>query len=136
MKKGDIVLVEHSLNGELLSSTKGKLMWVYETEASLQDSDNPQSYMVFNPLDTDYKVSVLVDSAPSFQSQVASMSDEDLFNAVNTLRGGRIHVPTPPKAKKAREPKLSTEEAQLQALLATMTPQQQQELKVKLGIGG
>ena len=134
MKKGDLVRIEHFLGEELLSKTDGKVMWIVEDEVSIQQEADPRSFTVFDPKDTDYKVTILQESAPSFQSQVASLSDEELREAVNSLRGGRIHIPTPPKTKKAREPKLSAEELQLSALMASMTPEEQQKLKEKLGL--
>ena len=134
MKKGDIVSIEHYIGTELLNTHKGKVMWVDNDQASVQDEGNSSSYLVFNPLDTDYKVTVLVDAAPSFQSQVASLSDEQLRAAVDSMRSGRI-IPTPvAKVKKEKAPALSEADKQFQALVAQLTPEEQAKLRIKMGL--
>ena len=136
MKKGDTIQVEHWMNGECLSTTRGKIQWIHEDQLSMSDEENVGAYLVFNPKDEDRKIVVLIESAPSFQSQVASLSDEELQAAVDSMRSGRISIAPLPKEKKpsARAPKASAEELQLQTLMSQMSPEEQIKIKQKLGI--
>lgn len=134
MKKGDII--RHvALLGEPYDHGEAKdarVTWVINGEVAAQSLSDPTGHHIFQEGDKDWVV--IQESAPSFQSQVASMSDEELKAAVDAMRGGRAVAPVEVKEKKVRAPKLSTEEAGLLALMSQLTPEEQQKLKVKLGI--
>ena len=134
MKKGDIVRVERLEAGITQHTVEGQVMWAVEDQASVQDKENKSAYLVFDPRDSDYKVTVLIDSSPSFQSQVASLSDEELKAAVDAMRGNRIQGAPEPKVKKASAPKLNKEELELLTLMNALSPEEQLALKGKLGI--
>lgn len=136
MKKGDTIQVEHWIDAECISTTRGKVQWIIDDCVSMANDAEIGSFLVFNPKEEGYKVSILLESAPSFQSQIASLSDEELQRAVNEMRGGRIRIEPLPKEKKpsARAPKLSAEEQQLSALMSQMSPEDQLKLKQKLGL--
>jgi len=134
MKKGDIIQ-QVRLNGEPYTfpdPVQATVVWVIDGEVSAMDNNDAKAYHVFSLENSDWDV--VVDAAPTFQSQVASLTDEQLKAAVESMRSGRVHLTPLPKEKKARAPKSTPEEDNLSKLLASLSPEKQLALKAKLGL--
>ena len=127
MKKGDIV--QHVLpNGQ---TEDFKIQWVIDNTASAK-SLKESSYSIFEVTDSEWKV--IQEATPSFQSQVCTMTDEELKASIEALRGGRIipEMPTKVKAKR-KEAKSPLDEAYAK-VLSSMTEEQKIALRQKLGL--
>ena len=129
-KKGDIVRVENSITNY---TYEGTVSWIVGAELAIQHNDNKSAYSTEKLIDKDCTITILQESAVDFQSQVASMTDDELKASIESLRLGRVAI----QKKSKKEPtqiKLSEEEKQLTNLLSTLSVDETLELKKKLGI--
>ena len=146
LKKGDVVRQEayEYEPGRIDLASEATVQWVIEEEASIEYADKLGAFAELELKDGRWlsKASVngnpwtvIHESAPTFQSQGAAMTDEELRTSVEQMRSGRIIPPSIPKVRKsAVKPSAPTEEDQMSAVLASMSPDQQLELKRKLGL--
>lgn len=125
MKKGDYI----SLNkdGETLEA---KVNWVVDDEAGINYL-SPDVYKgsskVINIKEEAWQVTVSSD--PTYQSSVASMSDTELRESINSLRQTRVSLP---KATRAKVASIST--SPLAQALDKLTPEKKAALMKKLGL--
>ncbi len=133
MKKGDVVHEKRDLGDGKFYEEDYKVNWVIDDEAALCMLNDHNAHKIIKVDDPDFTVTI--DSAPSFQSQVETMTDEELRASVESLRGGRAPIVAPAKTKtKTKVVTQSPEDAELEKLLATMSPQEIADMKVKLGL--
>ena len=108
-----------------------KVLWVDDIDntASLQSILIPGAYTEVST--TDSTLIVIQEAAPSFQSQVCKLSDEELMAQIESLRAGRSAIA--PEAK-ARKPKASKEDSEMEKILASLSIEARAELEKKLGL--
>ena len=131
MKKDDSVRVDSFTGEELLSTFTGKVQWVIENEVSIHCDDDIKAYTIIDLNDPTYKITVTQEAAPSFQSQVANLTDEELHAQIESLRNGRVALAPEPKK---RATKVSKEDDELMKMLALLSPEEQANLTKKLGL--
>lgn len=125
MKKDDIIAIQKEED-----YITAHVNWVVDDEAGI-------TYMspdVYKGSQNVIKISegweVIVESAPSYQSSVASLTDEELRESIDSLRRTRVTVPKTTRGAK-REPVSNDPMAQA---LAKMDPIKKAELMRKLGM--
>ena len=104
---------------------KGKVNWIVDNEMAIELEGG--YHKVVN-LDEE-KWEVIEEAPVSYQSIVAHMSDEELKASLEALRAQRSMV-KPTK----RRVKVEGEENELEKVLGSLTPEQMQKLKQKLGL--
>jgi len=90
MKKGDII--SKTVEGEVFEAL---VNWVVESEMGITYM-KPETYKggsTLIDLGEDKEWKVIQESAPSYQSTVASMSEDELRESIGKLRKGRTHLP-------------------------------------------
>ena len=110
---------------------KFKVNWVIGEEAAVQSLSDSKSNFIIAVDDPEYFI--LQESAPSFQSQVANMTDEQLRASIDELRQKRIVI-EPKKEKKLKVEKTSQEENALIGLMGQLNEEEQKKLLAKLGM--
>lgn len=126
MKKGDIVTRTHpepELNGE-----QGKVQWVVENEASVKFNDGG-----FKIIEVDDKEwAVTISAAPTYQSTVEQMTDEELRASIDGLRRTRVSTPKPTRS--ARTQAGEAKDDPLARALGNMKGAEKEALMKKLGL--
>lgn len=100
--------------------------WVVDNEMALQYADG--SYRVVT-ISEEPEWIVTYESAPSYQSSVANMSDEELRLSIDALRNNRL--PVAKKERVAREP---VDNDPMAKVLASLTSEKKLELMRKMGM--
>ena len=111
--------------------SEAKVNWVVDQEVGITYTDSGGSAIIDLTEETDWVV--IKSAAPTYQSDVEHMSDEDLRASIDTLRGQRVARPPSARAKK-KEPAMSAQDKALLKLLENKTPEEKLDLKRKLGM--
>lgn len=109
-----------------ITKEDAKVNWVIDQEAAISFIHEQTMHLIINTEDEDWKV--IQESTPSYQSQVASMSDEELKAAIDVARYARATI-QPKKALKA-----SQVIDPLEAKLASLSAEDRQKIMIKLGL--
>ena len=124
MKKGDRISGINQADVLI----EGEIVWVIGDEYSLRSLDG-HGYHIYKEGElADFKVTF--ESAPSYQSTVAGMSDEALRASIEGLRLARSRISSPIKGKRERTPKGDP----MKELLASLPEEERAKLKEKLGL--
>ena len=107
---------------------QAKVKWVVEDEAALVLGNGDYKIIEISK-EPEWKVTY--ESAPSYQSSVAQMSEEELRASIDALRAGRL--PVARKERVAREPAVDKNDP-VAVALASMSPEKKQALMKKLGM--
>ncbi len=130
MKKGDYVSRDFDIN-EMKSHIEGTVQWVIDGTASIQ-LPNYTFYMANLKEEPDWVV--LHESAPSYQSSVADMTNEQLKASIEALRNQRV-VNTTPKVKvRKQRTDVVDKNDPMAVALAGMAPEEKAALMKKLGM--
>lgn len=115
------------------NAVKAHVMWVEDGTASIEYLVSLGSYSLIN-LEEEPEWKVIQESAPSYQSSVASMSEEELRASIESLRSQRASMPTgaKSKARKVSVPSMSAEDKLMLQKLAKIDPAKLAMLKEKL----
>lgn len=128
IKKGDIISWKHFPEADA-PTFEGKVQWVIDDEFSMTGTMSSGYSMAKFSEVSDLKI--IYSAAPTYQSTVATMSDEELRASIDGLRVQRaISTPKVRKERSATSRALSP----IEKALAAMTPEQQAELKKKMGM--
>jgi len=109
-----------------ITKEDARVIWVIDQEAAISFIHEQTMHLIINTEDEDWKV--IQESTPSYQSQVASMSDEELKAAIDVARYARATI-QPKKALKA-----SQVIDPLEAKLASLSAEDRQKIMIKLGL--
>ena len=108
---------------------RAKVQWVVGDEASVNMGND--AYKILDlKVALDWKV--VEEAPPSFQSNVAQMTDEQLRESIEALRNKRVGLPKP-RAYKVKAPVVDKSDPIAQAL-AKLSPTEKLALKRKLGL--
>jgi len=115
------------LEEEVVEYEEATVNWVVEKEVAIQLKDG--TARIIN-LDEEPEWRVIWESAPSYQSTVAQMSDEELRASIDALRRMRASAPKP--GVRARGQGVSRDPIEI--ALSKMPPEKKMELMKKLGM--
>ena len=136
MKKGDIVKRTRTIEGHV-ETKLFEIIWVVGDEASVREVNSSDGgYFIINLKEPDNLGSTWAidqEGAESFQSTVASMSDEQLRASIDSLRQRRT-LPVRKAITKAKEVCPSIPKEELDKVLAKCSPEEADFLKKKLGL--
>jgi hypothetical protein len=121
-----------SLTSPVIFNEEARVNWVIDDEVAITSKNG--SCRIFS-LKEEKDWIVKIESAPSYQSSVVELSDEELKDSIEALKNKRIH--SEPKARKSvREPvqKLPPPDAIAKALEAITDPIKREDMKRKLGL--
>lgn len=108
-----------------------QINWVMDKEAGISFLANPKSHDIINIEEGIWRI--FQESVPSYQSQVATMSDEELREAINASRA--LRATSSPPIKRAKVVKGEKKEIDpIQAKLDSLPPEQREKLMQKLGL--
>lgn len=131
MKKGDIIGRLHEIDGAAPINLEAKVNWVVDGEAGVTYT-SPDSWKGGSNIVNVSEWRLLVESAPSFQSSVESMTENQLKDSLDTLRRTRIKAPA--KLKAGVKVKAVKKSDPLMKALEEMDEDKKAELMKKLGM--
>lgn len=141
MKKGDIVRVIQSLKyveseERYEHSWDAEIIWIDPkiNKGCFADVNSKRSQVLAYGEGKNTKLTLLIESAPSFQSTVSGLSDDKLKESIHELRMARAHVKLVPrrKSKAPAEPKIKM--TPIEKMLNAMPADKREALKKKLGM--
>ena len=111
---------------------EGVIHWVIGKEASIVFDDH--SYVIVNTDDIESgEWKVIREAAPSFQSQLADMSDEELKASIESLRNSRMSITQRRSRQLAVTPSGAKTCRRVSSVIGKLTPEQMAKLIAKLG---
>lgn len=124
MKKGDRIRGVNQAG----VTVEGEIMWVVGEEFSIRNLDS-LGYSIYRQGDL-ANLEVTFESAPSFQSSVAEMSDDALRKSIEELRQKRATLPRPSRGQGQRR----TKEDPIMKLIASLSKEETTKLMEKMGM--
>jgi len=117
-------------------TVEAKVNWVVEAEVALT-YPNGGSVILDTSLEENSGWVVIKSVAPTYQSNVEHMSDDELRASIDAMRNNRVARPA--KVKKTRtasprQPAMSAEDKKLSAVLGALSPEARLALQQKLGM--
>ena len=132
MKKDDQVsrtqIFQEDGKPDYTYTLRGKVMWVIDNEASIQDSATGMFTIVNLDEEKDWVVEVSAD--PTYQSTVINMTEEQLRQSIEDLRNNRQSAPKVIKRQRGAIMKKDP----IADALAKLSPEKREALKRKLGL--
>lgn len=108
-----------------ITKSRARVNWVIDDEAAITSLDGTASHFIVSISKDRWRV--IQEAQPSYQSQVASFSDEELRASLDSLRLKRI-IPVTVKTRR-REPV-----SDIERFMESLPPEKKLELLRKLGI--
>jgi hypothetical protein len=118
----------------VILTQSARVNWVVDYEVGVVHLDTGGGEVIDLREQTDWVI--LQESSPEYQDSVEHMTDEQLRESIEQLRGQRISRPeaTRTRVSSPKAPKQTEEERKLGAVLNSMSPEQKLELQRKLGL--
>src|SRR3990167_1414140 len=113
-----------------ITKEDARVIWVIDQEAAICFISDQTAHLIINIEDPSWKV--LYEAVPSYQSQVASLSDEELKAAIDAARYARASAQPEKTSKRVQQ--VHEEIDPLEAKLATLSPEDRQKIMTKLGL--
>lgn len=125
LNKGKLSVVNTT---KRIESRRAKVNWVVDEEMGISYLDTGLCDIVST---VDW--TILVSAEPSYESKVEYMTEEQLRESIEELRGKRAVAPRI-KVKGTPKPKMSKEDNLMQQALSGLSPEKKEALMKKLGM--
>ena len=130
MKAGDII-ARDNIVVDIKVHQEYKVNWVVGNEAGVTVNGDPSLHNIIK-LDDEPQWQVIFSAAPTYQSTVANMSEDELRASIDGLRVARVNAPAP--FKKPSTKRAVVKETAMEKMLKSMSPEKRKALEAKLGL--